>query len=84
MQEILEKLKDLSILIVDDESFILETMAHFLRRRAKHVDTAKDGQQALRLFETKRYDIIVSDIEMPEMNGYEKRGRDKIYFPERA
>lgn len=71
MQEVVEKLKDLSILIVDDEGFILETMAHFLKRRAKHVDTALDGQQALALFDKNSYDVIVSDIEMPEMNGYE-------------
>ena len=67
----LEKLKNLSILIVDDEEFILETMAHFLKRRAKRVDTAGDGQEALVLFGSNEYDVIVSDIEMPEMNGYE-------------
>lgn len=71
MQEKREKLKDLSILIVDDESFILETMSHFLKRRAKHVDTAEDGEKALALFEAQGHDVIVSDIEMPEMNGYE-------------
>lgn len=71
MQEKIEKLKEISILIVDDEEFILETMAHFLKRRAKHVDTARDGQQALEMYKTNRYDVIVSDIEMPEMNGYE-------------
>ncbi len=71
MQDVEQKLKDLSILIVDDEEFILETMAHFLKRRAKNVDTATDGQKALELFESKRHDVVVSDIEMPELNGYE-------------
>ena len=86
MQVKIEKLKDLSILIVDDESFILETMAHFLKRRAKQVDTAENGQQALALIETNQYDVIVSDIEMPEMNGYElyeavsKKGEVQFIF----
>ena len=65
------KLKELSILIVDDEEFILETMAHFLKRRAKNVDTASNGKQALALFKEGLHDVVVSDIEMPELDGYE-------------
>ena len=65
------KLKSLSILLVDDDEFILETMAHFLQRRAKHVATAADGSKALELFHAESFDIIISDIEMPEVNGYE-------------
>lgn len=65
------KLKELSILIVDDEEFILETMAHFLKRRAKNVDTANNGKQALELFKEGLHDVVVSDIEMPELDGYE-------------
>lgn len=80
-----EKLKNLSILIADDEEFILETMAHFLKRRAKNVETASDGKRALELFKEGHYDVVVSDIEMPELDGYElyeavKQINDKVKF----
>ncbi len=65
------KLQPLSILIVDDEEFILETMAHFLKRRAKEVVMASNGAEAWKLLQERTFDIVVSDIEMPEMNGYE-------------
>jgi YesN/AraC family two-component response regulator len=65
------KLKELVILIVDDEAFILDTMAHFLKRRAKTVDTAEDGKIALEYIQQKHYDLVVTDIEMPNLNGYD-------------
>ena len=65
------KLKELSILLVDDDEFILETMAHFLKRRAKNVAVASNGKLALEKFRNESFDVIVSDIEMPEIDGYE-------------
>lgn len=61
----------MSILVVDDDEFILDAMYHLLKRRLKHVDTALNGQEALALIKTNAYDLVITDIEMPEMNGYE-------------
>jgi len=66
-----EIIKELTILLVDDDEFIVDAMYHLLRRRAKQVDTALNGQEALALFRNNTYDLVISDIEMPEMNGYE-------------
>jgi len=77
-----EKLKNLSILVADDETFILDTMAHFLKRRAKKVDTAADGKIALALIKENQYDIVVTDIEMPNLNGYDLYNEAIKLYPE--
>lgn len=57
------------ILIVDDEAMLLETMAASLSRDDYAIDTAQDGAQALRLLDVYRYDLVLSDVRMPELDG---------------
>ncbi len=56
------------ILVVDDEPEILEFFTSVLERRYQ-VDTAMDGADALTRIGTNEYDVIVSDISMPGMDG---------------
>ncbi len=57
------------ILIVDDEQFILETFIEMFQLKGYSCDGAKNGKEALLLTEINTYNIIVSDINMPTMNG---------------
>jgi PAS domain S-box-containing protein len=57
------------ILVVDDEPGILEVLQEVLSSLGYRVDTAINGNQALERIETARYDIIFSDLCMPEMGG---------------
>jgi CheY-like chemotaxis protein len=57
------------ILIVDDESVLRETIAAILSRDDYAVDTAADGAEALRLLDLHRYDLVLSDLRMPELDG---------------
>lgn len=57
------------ILIVDDEAMLRETMAAILCRDDYAVDTAEDGAEALRLLDLHRYDLVLSDLRMPELDG---------------
>src|SRR5207302_1214890 len=59
------------ILIVDDQRAIAEMMAGVLQGRGYEVLTAFDGETALRQVRTERPDLLVSDILMPGMDGYE-------------
>jgi len=61
----------ISVLIVDDEPLICEQMAQILSRRCLEVFTAFNGQEALEIFSSRPIDAIVSDIDMPVMNGIE-------------
>ena len=57
------------ILFVDDEEAILSTLKRFARKRKWDADTANSGIEALLMAEKKQYDMIVSDMRMPQMTG---------------
>ena len=59
------------VLLVDDEETVLRSFARILRSAGFHVDTASDGQEAVRCFRTGQYHAVVSDISMPSMGGLE-------------
>ncbi len=59
------------ILIVDDDSHIREVISFALEKANMRVVQANDGVQALRCFEKLPSDLIVLDINMPEMDGLE-------------
>jgi len=59
------------VLIVDDERSIRVTLAEFLRGDGFEVDTADDALSAQELLKTKDYDVVVSDVILPKMNGVE-------------
>lgn len=60
-----------TILVVDDESAMLNAVADILRGHEFHVLTAEDGLQALQLLGEHTPDLIITDIMMPRMNGYQ-------------
>ncbi|HNS51156.1 MAG TPA: response regulator transcription factor [Anaerolineae bacterium] len=60
-----------TILIVDDHAAVLESMAMTLEAEGYQVLTAVDGVQALTLLESQPVDLILADIAMPRMNGYQ-------------
>jgi putative two-component system response regulator len=60
-----------NILLVEDNEINLEIMHSQLTSLNYKVDTAVNGKDALEKFRNKKYDVVLTDIEMPEMNGYE-------------
>lgn len=66
------------ILIVDDELIMRESLAGWLERDGHKVDKAASGEEALKLLENTRYDILLLDIKMDGMSGLEvlKRVRE--------
>ena len=59
------------ILVVDDDSYVRESTEEILRRRGYEVDTAADGKAALVKLDEADFDLILSDIKMPGMDGIE-------------
>ena len=59
------------ILVVDDEKRIVENITLCLEREGFKTAGAFDGNQAIRLFEKERYDLVLLDINMPGKNGYD-------------
>ncbi|MBE0557361.1 MAG: response regulator, partial [Proteobacteria bacterium] len=59
------------ILIVDDEERIRHLLSIMLSRRGYQVEQAGDGVEALEMIGATSYDMIVTDIKMPRMDGVE-------------
>jgi PAS domain S-box-containing protein len=59
------------ILLADDSKDNLFLVSHILTKQGAAVDTADDGNEAFRMGMAKNYDIVLMDIQMPEMDGYE-------------
>ena len=66
---------DASILVVDDTPVNLVVARGMLKEYGAHVDTAESGEDALKLIETQRYDVIFLDHKMPGMDGVETLNR---------
>lgn len=59
------------ILLVDDEEDLLETGRMFLVEVGYEVDTAKDGLEAMEKVYENKYNLVLLDITIPEMDGYQ-------------
>jgi two-component system response regulator GlrR len=67
--ELMETKKSLSVLVVDDEPGIRQMLEWELTSQGMTVETADNGAEGVRLASLKTYDVIISDITMPEMDG---------------
>ena len=59
----------LRLLVVDDEAVLIDLLADFLRHAGHQVDHARDGYRALELATARDYDVILSDLKMPGLDG---------------
>jgi DNA-binding response OmpR family regulator len=60
-----------SVLIVDDEPAIVEILSTYLRDEGFHVHVAHDGDEALRVVQRERPDLVLLDLSLPTMSGVE-------------
>lgn len=70
-----------NILVVDDEPSIREFLEIMLKREKMQVSTAENGRAALQILENQDFDVIISDIQMPEMSGVELLAKVKEKDP---
>ncbi len=60
-----------NILIIDDERAIRKTLGEILTYEGFKVEEASDGEEGLKFFSEKNYDVVLCDIKMPKMDGLE-------------
>jgi DNA-binding NtrC family response regulator len=70
------------ILVVDDDSLMKDFLREALSRSQYEVEVASTGQEALEKIKSSDYDVILSDIRMPEMGGMEFLRETKSCLPE--
>jgi PAS domain S-box-containing protein len=61
----------LNVLVIDDESFVRETLADMLEALTHKVWTATSGPEALEMLAADHFDLVFTDLSMPEMDGWE-------------
>ncbi len=59
----------LRLLVVDDEVVLIELLADFLKHAGHQVDYARNGHRALELATSRDYDVILTDLKMPGLDG---------------
>ncbi|HDV8364316.1 TPA: response regulator transcription factor [Bacillus cereus] len=76
-------MKDIRILIADDDKEIRNLLKIYLERELYMVDTAINGEEALHLFNQNNYNLVILDLMMPKIDGIEvcKKLRDKTNIP---
>lgn len=70
------------ILLVDDDIQFLEATEYMLKYENYEVVSAKNGEEAIKKFGESRPDIVLMDLKMPVMNGYEAFFRIKKEHPD--
>jgi two-component system nitrogen regulation response regulator NtrX len=72
------------ILIIDDEKAIRKTLSEILSFEGYQIDEAGDGEEGLKKFKEKSYDVVLCDIKMPKIDGIEflqKAGQSNADVP---
>lgn len=59
------------ILVADDHVFLLKALSILLSKEGYTFELAENGQQAIDLFESGKFDAVVTDLDMPIKNGFE-------------
>jgi CheY-like chemotaxis protein len=75
-------MKSLAILVVDDHPIMGEVVCEMLEDAGHLVRLASEGHEALRKLSCARFDLLVTDIVMPEMDGIELIGEVRRRYPE--
>ncbi len=70
------------ILVVDDEESIREFLEIMLRKEGYEVTTAEDGAKGLEIIKKKNFDLVISDLQMPNMTGLELLKNVRDSYPE--
>lgn len=71
-----------TILIIDDEKAIRKTLTEILSFEGYKIDEAVDGEEGLKIFSEKTYDLVLCDIKMPKLDGIEFLEKAKLINPD--
>jgi hypothetical protein len=74
-------LKEITILVADDEQINFLYLEILLKNSVKSMDYAYNGKVAVDMVSKKRYDLILMDLKMPELSGYDATRQIKLIFP---
>jgi len=71
IKELIKKTQHLNVLFVDDEKDIRDSVKIFFDKFVKNFFLANDGKEGLKTFKEENIDVIITDIIMPKMDGFQ-------------
>ena len=71
LKQLKEAAHSIRLLYIEDEPALRDSVSRYLDKIFMHLDVAENGEQGLEFYKTNPYDIIITDIEMPKLNGIE-------------
>jgi len=80
--DVTEETLSLKILVVDDESSVRETLAEMLLAVRHEVELAESGHEAIEKLSTGDFDLVFTDLAMPEMDGWETARAIRKHWPD--
>lgn len=83
-KEIKELVGNFNLLYVEDEESLRETSSSMFKYLFKKVDTAQNGKEGLELYKENSYDIVITDINMPILDGLEMSKQIREINPEQT
>ena len=69
------------VLLVDDDQRLLTVLTDVLRSGGHQVTTAGDGEEALQIFDPEQHDVVITDLGMPRVNGWQVAEQVKLRAP---
>jgi len=72
----------ISILLVDDEIISLQNIGHYLRQKGYTVTVAASGSEAISLIDHKVFDLVITDLKMPDVDGIQVMKHAKEILPD--
>ena len=64
-------LEEYRVLLVDDDEMVRNVLFRMLSTLGPHIEVASSGREAIRLFQERSYDLVLMDLHMPQMDGYQ-------------
>lgn len=82
--DLIQMAENITVLYVEDDPMIRQEFSLFLQRFFSSVTTASNGEEGLYRVSKDRYDLVISDIKMPKMDGLDMIERIKSDFPDQV
>ena len=81
IMELRTLLKEFTVLYVEDEKEVNDSISTYLKKIFKQVISAEDGEEGLELYKKNNFDIVITDINMPKLNGLKMSKKIKELNP---